>query len=228
MPSGDEGAKQAGADAAAGCRRRKRTIDPTRLPKSYGGQVPSASVGQASGCRGDRQVARAMMRSTDGRPSGRPYSRIRTMDPMPSGGADGREEGADAAEVEAGLAAERADLGRAGAVLPAGAAAVGEAGGRARAGAEPAMHAAAAVRHCRLAAGPAAAGAGGAARRGQEIAGRIAVLQAAPMVRREGTGGHRNRASGDGGGPGRCVWGHVQRLDRRAMFVLCSSISDRG
>src|SRR5262249_25544349 len=57
------------------------------------------------------------------------------MDPMSSGDGHPRKDGADAAELGAGGAAQGADFGRAGAVLPAGAAAAGESGGRARTGA---------------------------------------------------------------------------------------------
>jgi hypothetical protein len=90
---------------------------------------------------------------------------------MPSGGAG-----------EAG--AEGADLGRAGAVFPAGAAAAGESCGRARAGAETAMQAATALGHGGLAARAAAAGAGAAAGRRQEVAGAVAVLEAAAALGR--------------------------------------------
>src|SRR5882724_10160489 len=112
------------------------------------------------------------------------------MDPMPSGGAgEAGAEGAGAAELEAGLAQEDANLGRAGAVLPAGAAGAGESGGRARPRAEAAMQAAAAVRHGGLAALPAAAGAGATTRRCQEIAGAVAVPQPAAAVGWEVPGG---------------------------------------
>jgi hypothetical protein len=91
------------------------------------------------------------------------------MDPMPSGGsAHLGEDGADAAKLGAGSAAQGADFGGAGAVLPAGAAAAGKTCGRAGAGAEAAMETAAAVGHGGLAALAAAAGVGtatGAARK---------------------------------------------------------------
>jgi hypothetical protein len=119
------------------------------------------------------------------------------MDPMPSGGAgEAGAEGAVAAHVEARLTQEGAHPGRAGALGEAGAAGTGgEALGRAQPGAEAAMEAAAAVGHGGLAALAAAAGAGAAALGGQEIAGAVAVLQAAPAIRREGgrDGRARNR-----------------------------------
>jgi hypothetical protein len=128
------------------------------------------------------------------------------MDPMPSGAAAHQgDESADAAAVGAGLGPERADVGGIAAMSPAGAAAALAALGRARAGAEPAMHAAAAVRHGRLAAGFAAAGAGTTARCGQEVAGPGAVLEpAAPVGRQAG--------EGDACGSGHCrldlyLWG---------------------
>ena len=69
---------------------------------------------------------------------------------MPSGTAVREaDQDADAAEVEAGLAAQGGDLGRAGAMLPGRAAAALAAGRRARPGAETAMQAAAAVAHGR-------------------------------------------------------------------------------
>jgi hypothetical protein len=107
------------------------------------------------------------------------------MEPMPSGDSRAREDGADPAELGAGGAAEGGDLGRAGAVLPAGAAAAGEARRGPRSGAEAAMEAATAIGHRGLAAAAAAAGMGAAARGGQEIAGRVAVLQPASQSGRE-------------------------------------------
>src|SRR5262249_20549202 len=91
---------------------------------------------------------------------GRPYrgNMIRAMNPMPSGKRRAGEEGADAAELGPGGAAQGRDLGRAGAMLPAGAATAGEAGGGARSRAEAAVEATAAVAHGWLAAGAAAAG----------------------------------------------------------------------
>jgi hypothetical protein len=114
---------------------------------------------------------------------------ICAMNPMPSGAAAHRgHKRLDAATVGAGGGAELTDVGGVAAVGEAGAARAGEAFGRARTGAEAAMHPAAAVRHGRLAAGAAAAGAGAAPGRGQEITGAIAVLQAAAPVGREGGG----------------------------------------
>ena len=108
-----------------------------------------------------------------------------------SGGAEGalRRSGAGSAEG--------AHSGRAGAVGEASAAGAGEACGRTRAGAEAAMEATAAVGHGGLAALAAAAGAGAAAPGGQEIAGKVAVLQSAAAAAREGGGGGRggNRAT---------------------------------
>jgi len=108
------------------------------------------------------------------------------MNPMPSGGAG--EAGAKslgAASVDAGLAQEGADLSGAGTVGKVGAAGTGETLGCAGACAEAAMQATAAIGHGRLAALAAAAGAGAAARGGQEVAGRVAVSQPAAAVKCE-------------------------------------------
>lgn len=135
---------------------------------------------------------------------------------MPSGPAIGEaDQKPDAAEVEAGLAAQGGDLGRAGAMLPGRTTAALAAGRRARPGAEAAMQAATAVAHGRLPAGAARPGLGSATRRGQEIAGGIAVVEAAATVGREDGGG---RWIGHGFGSGRPVgWGCNE-------FVKCSSI----
>jgi len=109
------------------------------------------------------------------------------MDLMPSGAAAGHggAERGDAAAPGAGLAAQRDDAGRAGAVGEAGAAAAFAAGGSARSRAHPAMQAAAAVGHGRLAAGALRAGVGAAAGCCEEIAGAVAVPEAAAAVGRE-------------------------------------------
>jgi hypothetical protein len=105
---------------------------------------------------------------------------------MPSGTAVREaDQEADAAEMEAGLAAQGGDLGRAGAMLPGRAAAAFAPGRRARPGAEAAMQATAAVAHGRLPAGAARPGLRAAAGRGQEIAGGIAIVEAAAAVGRE-------------------------------------------
>jgi hypothetical protein len=105
---------------------------------------------------------------------------------MPSGAVAGDEgeSRAHAAEAQVGLAAQGRHFRRAGAVLPAGAAAAGETIGRARTGAEATVHAAAAVGHGGLAAEAAAAGPGAAAGCGQEVSGRVAVLEPTPPARR--------------------------------------------
>jgi hypothetical protein len=120
---------------------------------------------------------------------------------MPSGAAAHQgDEGADAAAVGAGFGPQRADVGGIAAMSPAGAAAALAALGRARAGAEPAMHAAAAVRHGRLAAGSAAAGAGTTARCGQEVARPGAVLEpTAPVGRQAGSRGPKEPMPSGGG-----------------------------
>lgn len=96
---------------------------------------------------------------------------------MSSGAAaQGGEQVAVAAEEGLGLAAEGHGLGAVEAVGAAGAGAAGAAGGGAGARALAAVEAAAAVRHGRLPAGAAARPRfRTAARRGQEIAGRIAI-----------------------------------------------------
>jgi hypothetical protein len=86
--------------------------------------------------------------------------------------------------VEAGAAArrfraERDEVGGIGAVAQPGGAGRGEPDGAPRAGALAAMQPAPAIGHGRLAAGVAGAGAGAAARSGGEIAGGVAVAQAA-------------------------------------------------
>jgi hypothetical protein len=120
-------------------------------------------------------------------------------DPVPSGAAaaDRRDEGAEAVDAGAGLAAQGDGLGRIEAMSAAGGGAAGAAGGRARAGAEAAVHPAAAVPHRRLAAAAAGPGAGAAARGGEEVARGGAVPQPAATVhgRRRGGGlsGGRNQ-----------------------------------
>jgi hypothetical protein len=88
----------------------------------------------------------------------------------------------------AGGDTEGPDVSRIAAMGKAGAAAALAALGRARSGAQAAMHPAAAVPHGRLAAGAAGAGAGAAAGRGQEVARRGAVPQAAAAVGRQAGG----------------------------------------
>ena len=100
---------------------------------------------------------------------------------MPSGEA-GRQvarEGAEAAGGMDGARAERKVRAAAAAMDEAGGPAARQALGRARAGTEAAMQPAAAFGHGRLAAGAAGARTGAAARRLQEIAGGVAVLEPA-------------------------------------------------
>ena len=108
---------------------------------------------------------------------------------MPSGAAVHQgEKGADTAGVGAGGGAKGTDVCGIAAVGQAGAPGAGKTFSRTRAGTETAVHPAAAVPHGRLAAEAAAARAGAAARSGQEIAGSIAVLEAAAPIERETRG----------------------------------------
>jgi len=118
---------------------------------------------------------------------------------MPSGGAQSGRQVAEAAGGVDGAMAQGEVVAAAVAVDEPGRAAARQTLGRARAGAETAMHAAAAVGHGRLAAAAAGPRAGAATRRGQEIAGGIAVLQAAAARAR----GSMEFTFGSGGNGGR-------------------------
>src|SRR5215813_4620229 len=123
-------------------------------------------------CGGDRRRARAA----------RPYG-FWAIDPMPGGARLGGE-GAQTPGGVDGARAEADELGAPVAVDEARGPGAAAAFGCARAGAEPAVEAAAAVRHGGLATGAAGASAGAAARGAQVVAAGVAVLEAAaPGVR---------------------------------------------
>ena len=185
MPSGGRKVNRRDAEARRGCVCNVRACDAigkgvmARALLAQG--THGGGAGPAAAFTG--AVSRRLCVSAVGPCKAR--RRFRAMDPMPSGRTRLGQNGAGAAELGAGGAAQGHDFGRAGTVLPAGVAAAGETGGRARSGAEAAMEAAAAVGHGGLAAGAAAAGVGAATGRGQEIAGRVAVLQPAAPGERE-------------------------------------------